>query len=76
MKLETIASAASSQEARGATLVLDESERQLVLLALATLALRSPGFDDALNRIAVRLDNVVGDRAELYDQFRALGPAR
>lgn len=55
---------------------LEESDRQLVLLALATLSLRSPGFDDALNRIAVRIDNVKKDRAELYDELRRVGVER
>jgi len=52
------------------TLDLEESDRQLVLLALAVLSLRSPGFDDALNRIAIRIDNVSGERAKTYDNFR------
>lgn len=56
-------------------LPMDEGDRQLVLLALATLSIRSPGFDDALNRIAVRIDNVVMGRAQMYDAFRATGPA-
>jgi hypothetical protein len=52
------------------TLELDESDRQIVLLALAVLSLRSPGLDYALNRVARRIDNVKGDRAELYEAFR------
>lgn len=51
-------------------LELDESDRQLVLLALAVLSLRSPGFDGALNRIACRIDNAKRDRAEMYDALR------
>jgi hypothetical protein len=51
---------------------LEEADRQLVLLALAVLSLRSPGFDDALNRIAVRIDNVEGGRAKMYDELRRL----
>ncbi len=51
-------------------LELDHSDRQLVLLALAVLSLRSPGFEDALNRIAVRLDNVCNGRAVMFDAFR------
>lgn len=51
----------------------------MILLALAVLSIDSPGFDDALNRIAIRIDNRVKridsiegdrDRAELYDKFR------
>lgn len=49
---------------------LGEDERQLVLLALAVLSLQSPGFDDALNRIAARIDTVKDDRAVMYDEFR------
>ena len=41
-----------------------------MLLALAVLSLRSPGFDDALNRIAVNIDNVSNGRAQVYDKFR------
>ena len=51
----------------------DDSDRQLVLLALATLSHRSPGMDDALNRIALRIDNIENERAVLYDGFRANG---
>jgi len=53
-------------------LELDESDRQLVLMALAHLSLRFPGFDDALNRVAMRIDNVVDGRAKLFDGFREL----
>lgn len=54
------------------TLPLDEADRQLVLLALAHLSVERPGWDHALNRIALRIDNDKGDaRAELYDAFRA-----
>jgi hypothetical protein len=55
---------------RWVTLNLDESDRQLVLLALAVLSLDSPGFDDAINRIAVRIDNVENGRGQMYDDFR------
>ena len=58
--------------ARGLQLELEESDRQLVLLALAVLSLKSPGFDDALNRIARRIDTEKDDRAVMYDQFREL----
>ncbi len=53
-------------------LELDEGDRQLVLLALAVLSLRSPGFDYALNRIALRIDKreESDDRAALYDALR------
>jgi len=51
-------------------LELDESDRQIVLLALAVLSLRSPGLDYALNRVACRIDSMKGDRAETYEAFR------
>ena len=54
------------------TLVLEEAERQLVLLALAGLSIRSPGFDYALNRLALRIDNDEAGRASMYDDFRNL----
>lgn len=55
-------------------LPLTEEQRQLVLLALARLALEHPGFDDALNGIALGLDNNVNGRAEMYDGFRVTLP--
>jgi hypothetical protein len=54
------------------TLDLDESDRQLVVLALAVLSLRCPGFDDAINRIAARIDEAERGRAKLYDELRRL----
>jgi len=61
---------------------LDESQRQLVLMALAWLSLQRQGFDYALNEIALKLDNAYvasnreaipdgSRRAKLYDEFRA-----
>src|SRR6185312_17076508 len=41
---------------RSVSLTLDEEERQSVLLALAMLSLERPGWDDALNRIALKMD--------------------
>jgi hypothetical protein len=38
-------------------LKLAEGERQMLVLALAELALSRPGWDDALRRIVVRIDN-------------------
>ena len=53
-------------------LALDEGERQMVLMALAHLALERPGWDDALSRIAVKVDNATpAGRPELYDNFKA-----
>jgi hypothetical protein len=51
-------------------LSLNESDRQLTLLALAVLSLKSPGLDYALNEIAMRIDNVTGGRAQMFDAFR------
>jgi len=57
-------------------LLLDEGERQMLLLALAHLANERPGWDDTLNRIALRIDNVGGRRATMYDQFKTLVTGR
>lgn len=50
----------------------DEGDRQLVLMALAHLSVERPGFDDALNRIALKIDNNNEGRAEMFDGFRDL----
>jgi hypothetical protein len=61
---------------------LEDGERQLVLLALAELSLSRPGFDFALNNIAVKMDNAMvgfeseSRRGELYDAFRELNRDR
>lgn len=55
-----------------ATLELDESERQMVVMALAHLSVERPGWDDALNRLALRIDNNSDGRAVMYDEFRRL----
>lgn len=54
------------------TLELEEGERQAVLLALAHLSVDRPGWDDMLNRLAVRIDNIREGRAVMYDEFREL----
>jgi hypothetical protein len=51
---------------------IDEAQRQMILLALAHLSIERPGWDWALNQIAVLMDNVVNERGELYDRFREL----
>lgn len=56
--------------AREHMLPLAEEDRQLVLMALAALSLDCPGFDDALNRVALRIDNNEAGRAGMYDAFR------
>jgi hypothetical protein len=54
------------------TLPLEESERQIVLMALAMLSLKHPGRDDMLNRIALRIDNDKEGRAEMFDMLRRI----
>lgn len=55
------------------TIELEEEERQAMLLALAVLSLQRPGWDDMLNRIALRMDNFTkAGRGEMYDSFREL----
>lgn len=55
---------------------ITEGERQLILLALAKLSIERPGWDDALNQLALKMDNeaegLEGVRAEMYDSFRRL----
>jgi hypothetical protein len=55
------------------SLTIDEGQRQLVLLALAHLALERPGFNDALSRIAKLIDNERRDgKPEMFEQFKAI----
>ncbi len=54
---------------------IDEGERQMMLLALAKLSLEHPGWDDALNRLACKHDNVNDGRAVMYDDFRQIHEA-
>jgi hypothetical protein len=53
-------------------LELEEGERQMLVMALAHLSVERPGWDDALNRIAVRIDNMKDGRAVMYDEFRVI----
>jgi len=48
----------------------------MVLLALAHLANERPGWDDALHRIAVRIDAARDGRAITYDNFKSLETSR
>lgn len=50
-------------------LQLDESERQLLLMALAHLSIERPGFDHALTAIAQRIDN---PGPQLFNEFKKL----
>lgn len=51
------------------TITLEEGERQLVLMALAHLAIERPGWDFALMEVAKKLDN---DRLDIYREFKLL----
>lgn len=51
---------------------LEEGERQMVLMALAHLAVERPGWDDALQRLAMQLDNEQNNRPQMYDEFRKM----
>ncbi len=58
---------------------LAEEERQMVLMALAHLSVERPGWDDALSRLARRMDGVVPENSErpiMYDEFRRLHRSR
>lgn len=57
---------------RDITITLKEGQRQAVLLALAKLSIERPGWDYMLNQIAMKMDNKVNDRGELYDKFRQI----
>ena len=48
-------------------LVLSEEDRQMLLMALAHLAVERPGWDHALGEIAARIDN---PGPELYLAFK------
>ena len=55
------------------TVVLEEEDRQAVLLALAQLSLERPGWDNMLSNIALKMDNhLPNGRPELYDRFRSI----
>jgi len=51
---------------------IDEEHRQMMILALAHLSVERPGWDHALNELALKMDNVEDGRATMYDQFRKL----
>lgn len=60
-------------------LELSESNRQLVLMALAHLAVERPGFEPALEQIAMRIDNVIVNPQkpymrlpEMYTRYRRI----
>jgi hypothetical protein len=54
-------------------MLIDEGQRQLLLMALAHLAVERPGFDQALSEIAAPIDNKTAAGApELYSEFKRL----
>jgi len=69
---QKIDSLAGLQE--GITLKLEEGERQMVLMALAHLAVERPGWDHALSGIATRIDNIQAGRPVLFDSFKEMKP--
>lgn len=50
-------------------LPLSEGQRQMVLMALAHLAVERPGWDYSLSEIALQIDN---PGPELYKEFKRL----
>lgn len=48
---------------------LSEAQRQMLLLALAVLAQRSPGFDQMLTELAIMFQG-----QEIFTAFKALAP--
>jgi hypothetical protein len=53
-------------------LTVSEGQRQLLLMALAHLAVERPGFDAALSEIAALMDNPTPKGPEMYTRFKAL----
>lgn len=51
---------------------LDESERQMLLMALAHLAVERPGCDYPLGLIASRIDEMTEAGPKLYNEFKHL----
>lgn len=60
--------------------ILTEEQRQLTLLALAICAIERPGFLDALEEVALKMDNAADGHAEMFRKFwqlnREQGPRR
>ena len=54
----------------GITVALEEGERQAVLLALAELSLARPGWVPFLEGIAMKMDNHLEGKAEMFEAFR------
>jgi len=71
--LETEAVAAWNQLM---TITIDESQRQMILLALAHLAVERPGWLYACGETAKTMDHIEADRPKLFDEFHKLRVAR
>jgi hypothetical protein len=56
-------------EAPAVVIELEESDRQLTLMALARLAVVHPGFGAALELLALRLEGRL-----MFDEFKAFAP--
>lgn len=54
------------------TMLLNEADRQTVLLALARLSVERPGWEDYLHTLALQIDSQRDGRALMFDDFRAL----
>jgi hypothetical protein len=51
---------------------IDEGQRQMILMALAHLAVERPGFDYALSEIASLMDNESPAGPQLYGSFKEI----
>lgn len=55
------------------TLQLDEGQRQMVLLALAKLSIERPGWLEAIEEIAMKMDNRTAEgKPEMLYEFRRI----
>ena len=55
------------------TLIISEEDRQMILMELAHLSCERPGWDDALARIAERIDNKNADgQLEMFSDFKRM----
>jgi hypothetical protein len=54
-------------------LKIDECQRQMLILALAKLSIERPGWNYALAKIAVKIDNIRPDGGcEMYEKFKSM----
>lgn len=59
------------------TINIDEGQRQMVLMALAHLAVERPGWDFKLNETALLMDNRMDTgRAQMFEEFKLLHQGR